>query len=66
MSRNLEPITPATLRLAADLTIRQHEPGGNVWNPGTCWQCTPSGCPQLDWAREVRSGGDAAYPVPVT
>ncbi|MGW4462435.1 hypothetical protein [Micromonospora sp. NPDC004704] len=64
MSRNLEPITVATLQMAAGLTIRQHQPGGNTWNPGTCWQCTPTGCPQLAWAHEVRDGGAAAYPVP--
>jgi hypothetical protein len=56
VSRNDEPVTPAALRAAADLTYRQHQPGEHG-TPGWCWQCTSIGCPQLDWAIEVRAGG---------
>ncbi|MFK3981791.1 hypothetical protein ACI2K4_15615 [Micromonospora sp. NPDC050397] len=62
MSRNDEGTDPATLRIAADLTWRQHQPGGNAWRPGTCYQCTPHGCAQLAWAVGIRAGRDAAYP----
>ncbi|MFK3980934.1 hypothetical protein ACI2K4_11215 [Micromonospora sp. NPDC050397] len=59
MSRNDEGTDPATLRGAADLTWRQHQPGGNAWRPGTCYQCTPDGCAQLAWAVEIRAGRGA-------
>ncbi|WP_326559690.1 hypothetical protein [Micromonospora sp. NBC_01796] len=55
MSRNLEPINPEVIRTSADLTWQQHQPGGNTWRPGTCRQCTPTGCPQLSWAIAVRA-----------
>ena len=61
MSRNDEPITKDTIRTAAELTWRQHQPGGNTWAPGTCRQCTPEGCRQLAWAVAVRGQGQ---PVP--
>ncbi|MGW4462135.1 hypothetical protein [Micromonospora sp. NPDC004704] len=55
MTRNLEPINPEVIRTSADLTWQQHQPGGNTWQPGTCRQCTPTGCPQLSWAIAVRA-----------
>lgn len=64
MSRWDEPVTPAAVRLAADLTVDQHMPGGNVWKPGTCWQCRADGCPQLRWALDSIAGMHPAYPVP--
>ncbi|MFI6762470.1 hypothetical protein ACIBF5_25385 [Micromonospora sp. NPDC050417] len=57
MSRSREPITAHTIRTSADLTWQQHQPGGNSWQPGICRQCTPNGCPQLDWATKVRASG---------
>ncbi|RKR91972.1 hypothetical protein BDK92_6403 [Micromonospora pisi] len=64
MSRNEERTDPAALRMAADLTWAQHQPGGNIYRPGTCWQCTPGGCAQLRWAEEVRAGRNTEYPEP--
>ncbi|WP_329105950.1 hypothetical protein OG792_34080 [Micromonospora sp. NBC_01699] len=63
MSRNDEATDPATLFAAADRTWRQHQPGGNMWRPGTCYQCEPDGCAQLAWAVEIRSSRAAAYPM---
>ncbi|WP_329102867.1 hypothetical protein OG792_25110 [Micromonospora sp. NBC_01699] len=57
MSRNLEPINAGVIRTSADLTWQQHQPGSNPWQPGTCRQCTPDGCPQLTWATRVRASG---------
>ena len=65
MSRNDEPITPGVIRLAAEQTVRQHEPGGNIWRPGTCWHCTADGCAQLRWAVGVLDGGEPAYQLSV-
>lgn len=53
MSRMDEPLTRAAIWMSADMTRRQHQPGGNSWQPGTCRQCTPDGCPQLAWAVSV-------------
>jgi hypothetical protein len=63
VSRNWEPINKEVIRAAADLTYRQHQPQGDFGTPGWCRQCMSTGCPQLDWATEVRAGGKAAYPV---
>ncbi|WP_329108508.1 hypothetical protein OG792_07555 [Micromonospora sp. NBC_01699] len=60
MSRQDEPLTKAAIWEAADLTRRQHQPGRYPWQTGTCRQCTPDGCPQLDWAHRslaVIAGG---------
>ncbi|MEV4629279.1 hypothetical protein AB0J90_23755 [Micromonospora sp. NPDC049523] len=62
MSRMDEPLTAAAIRMGADLTLRQHQPGRHPWQPGTCRQCTPDGCPQLAWAIKVRNP-DAPAPV---
>ncbi|WP_326560656.1 hypothetical protein [Micromonospora sp. NBC_01796] len=51
-----EPLTAAAIRMAVDLTLRQHQPGPHPWQPGTCRQCTPDGCAQLAWAVQVRRG----------
>jgi hypothetical protein len=46
--------TTAALATAAQLTIDQHQARpGRMYDPGTCTQCTPQGCPQLAWAERT-------------
>jgi hypothetical protein len=56
--------SPLALAVAAQLTIDQHQARpGRMYDPGTCRQCTPQGCPQLDWAiralADLRTRGQA-------
>ncbi|MGW4461738.1 hypothetical protein [Micromonospora sp. NPDC004704] len=60
MSHHPEPVNADAIRASADLTWQQHQAGGNSWHPGTCRQCTPEGCPQLNWATAVRAAGPAS------
>jgi hypothetical protein len=62
-----EPVSVTALTLAATLTVEQHQAQPRQsYAPGTCRQCTPQGCPQLDWAQrtlaELRNQAQAQAP----
>ena len=48
-------LSDGAIWLSATLTVAQHRATpGRSYAPGTCPQCTPNGCQQLDWAtREI-------------
>ncbi|MGC5664909.1 hypothetical protein ACN261_32030 [Micromonospora sp. WMMD723] len=55
MTTSYNEISPAAVVTIAGLIERQHRPApaATSWAPGTCRQCTPAGCPQMDWAAGV-------------
>lgn len=65
MTSMYDEASPAVLVVVARLTVDQHRntPGQASYAPGTCRQCTPTGCLQLEWAQRTltehnRSGLD--------
>jgi hypothetical protein len=56
--------SPLALAIAAQLTIDQHQTRPDqLYQPGTCQQCTPQGCPQRDWAERILADLQARRPT---
>jgi hypothetical protein len=56
--------SPLALAVAAQLTIDQHQNRpGRTYDPGTCRQCSPQGCPQLAWAERTLADLHARRPA---
>ncbi|TDC60342.1 hypothetical protein E1258_14985 [Micromonospora sp. KC207] len=55
MTRMVDDLDAGSVAAVASLVVTSHAAGH------TCWRCTPAGCEEVTWAREVLTLADTDW-----